>query len=379
MPPTIGYDATAAVRQLAGIGRYTRQLLAALAGRDDDFLYRVVYCAGGTTPGGLPPLDARFRLYPIPLSDRITNAVWHRAHLPLPIQLVSGPIDLFHSPDFTLPPVLGRPTVLTIHDLAFLTVPDAAYPTLRTYLERTVPRSARRATHIIAVSENTRRDAIDLLDVPPDRITTVLEGVSNTFRPLDDRDAAQRYLAPLGVSPPFLLSVGTLEPRKNYLALLDAYHHLRSRGFEHRLVIAGRLGWLYEPIFQRVDALHLNRHVLFLQPNDDQLRALYGLADAFIYPSLYEGFALPPLEALACGTPTACSNRSSIPEVVGDAALLFDPVDPEQISAAAEHLLTDASLRARLVSCGLERARQFSWERAAAQTVDLYRAVLANA
>lgn len=379
MPATIGYDATAAVRQLAGIGRYTRQLLGALTARDDDLRYRVVYCSGGETPGRLPSLDARFRLRSIPLSDRVMNAVWHRARLPLPIQLVTGPIDLFHSPDFTLPPVPRRPTILTIHDLAFLTVPDAAYPTLRAYLERVVPRSARRAAHVIAVSENTRRDAIDYLGLPPERITTILEGVSADFRPLVNRDAAQQLLGGLGIEPPYLLAVGTLEPRKNYLTLLDAYHLLRVRGLDHRLVIAGRPGWLYQPIFQRIRALQLQDHVLFVQPADDQLRALYGLADVFVYPSLYEGFALPPLEALACGTPAACSNRSSIPEVVADSALLFDPTDPEQIAAAVERLIADAGLRRRLSASGPARARQLTWERAAKQTVDLYRNVLGNA
>lgn len=374
MSLTVGYDVTAAVRQGAGIGRYTRELLRGLARRDDPFYFRL-YSAGGKELRPLPPLDGRFRMRPLPLSDRTLNLVWHRMRVPLPVQLITGRIDLFHSPDFTLPPTLGAPSVLTVHDLAFLTVPGCAYPTLRQYLERVVPRSVRRADHIIAVSESTRTDIINYLGADPDRVTTILEGVEPQFQPVADQVRARMTIGRLGVDGPYILSVGTLEPRKNYTRLFEAYAILRQRGLSHRLVVAGKRGWLYEPALRRLRELGLTRWVSFVQPGDEALIALYGMADAFVYPSLYEGFGIPPLEALACGAPVACSNTSSLPEVVNGAALTFDPLDVEAMANSIERLLSDAGLRSQLQSEGLERARALTWDRTAEETVSVYRKV----
>ena len=368
---TIGFDATAAARQSAGIGRYTRELLRALPGAAPNDRFRVFYCAGGASAGELPHTPANVSMRALPLSDRVMNAVWHRLRLPLPVQLVTGGFDLFHSPDFTIPPVMRRPTVLTVHDLAFRVVPECAFPTLRAYLEEAVPRSVARAGHIIAVSESTRRDLMFRLGVEPDRVTTVLEGVDARFSPAEDNPADIASIARLGLTSPFLLATGTLEPRKNYVRLLEAYALLRQRGYTVPLVIAGRRGWLFEPIFLRVDQLSLSEHVRFVEPNDAELVALYRRAEALIFPSLYEGFGLPPLEAMSCGTPVASSRSSSMPEVVGDAALLFDPSNVQEMSAAMEHVLSDEGLRARLKLAGPERARSFTWERAARETVDL--------
>jgi glycosyltransferase involved in cell wall biosynthesis len=372
MTLTVGFDLTAAARQRAGIGRYTRHLLEALARLDTDTRYRCFYWAAGTHSGELPALDDRFRVRALPLSDRVANAIWHRARLPIPVQIGVGGFDLFHSPDFTLPPTLGRPTVLTVHDLAFLRVPECAYPTLRAYLQRVVPRSARRATKIVAVSESTRRDLITRLKIPPERVVTILEGVDGRFGPPTDTQEAARAVRFAGVDGPFILSTGTLEPRKNYVRLLEAYALLRTRGLDHRLVIAGRPGWLYEPVFEAVTRLRLSDQVVFLQPDDALLSSLYGLADAFVFPSLYEGFGLPALEAMACGAPVACANTSSLPEVVGDAALLFDPLDVEAIADSLWRVVCDRETAARLRSAGPLRAAGFTWARAAEETHALY-------
>lgn len=378
MPHTIGFDATAALRQAAGIGRYVRELLAALARRDDGDVYRIFCLAGGAIEGALPPLGEHVRVRRVPISDRLSNTIWHRARLPLPVQVFTGRVDLFHSPDFTLPPAPGVPSILTVHDLAFLRVPQCAYPTLRRYLERVVPRSARRATHIIAVSQATRRDLIDLLDIPPERIQTVAEGVSHEFRPLETA-YVQPVLRRLGLSQPYVLAVGTLEPRKNYVRLLEAYASLRQRGVEARLVIAGGKGWLYEPIFRRLRELRLEDQVTFVRPPDRDLVALYNGAQALVYPSLYEGFGIPPLEAMACGIPVACSTSASLPEVVGDAACTFDPADAGDMAGVLERVLHDDRLRADLRSRGLQRAKGFTWDRAAAETQRVYREVLGDA
>ena len=376
MPITVGYDATSAVHQSAGIGRYTRQLLEALNALDDGTHYKLFYCARGPSNGGLPELDARFSVRPVPVSDRLANVVWHRARVPLPVQVLIGRFDVFHSPDFTLPPVAGRPTVLTVHDLAFLRTPQCAFPTLRAYLERVVPRSIRRATRVIAVSESTRRDCIDLLGVSPDKISTVHEGVSAVFRPPSDPDADRLHLRTMGIECPYILSTGTLEPRKNYERLLQAFAVLRARGDDRVLVVAGRPGWLYEPIHETVRRLKLTDCVTFVTPNDRDLRRLYGAADAFVYPSLYEGFGIPPLEAMACGAPVICSSTASLPEVVGDAAVTFNPYDVEEIADAMRSVLEDPLVARRLRRQGIERAASFTWERAATGTLDVYHRAL---
>jgi glycosyltransferase involved in cell wall biosynthesis len=373
MTLTVGFDATSAVRQTAGIGRYTRELLGALSTRGDDVCYRIFYCSGGDPQGGLPPLDERFRLRSLPVTDRTTNAVWQRLRLPIPVQVIIGNFDIFHSPDFTLPPTMGRPSIVTVHDLAFLTVPHCAYPTLRDYLQEVVPRSVRRASRVIAVSQSTAQDLVEYLGTDPERIEVIHEGVSRWLRPRTPGDDANALSHELAGTGPYILSVGTLEPRKNYVRLLEAFAVLRARGIEHRLVIAGRKGWLYQPIFERVRELNLEREVLFVEPGDPELLALYRAADVFVYPSLYEGFGIPPLEALACGIPVTCSSASSLPEIVGEAALLFDPEDVEAMAFSIERLLSDAGLAQTLREAGPTRARNFSWAGAAEKTVRLYR------
>ncbi len=368
---TVGFDATSAARQSAGIGRYTRALLVALSALDDGTNFNLFYWSRGLLEGSLPVLNARFKVRAVPLSDRVANALWYRVGLPVPVQFLTRRIDVFHSPDFTLPPTMHTPTVLTVHDLAFLRTPECAYPTLRAYLEMVVPRSARRATRIIAVSDNTRQDCIDLLGIEPNRITTVYEGVSAHFHPVS-REMADSTVRSMGIEDPYILSVGTLEPRKNYVRLLEAFALLRERGFRHRLVIAGRPGWLFAPIHAAVDRLRLEECVSFVQPADDQLRALYGDAHAFVYPSLYEGFGLPLAEAMACGTPVACSTSSSLPEVVGDCAVLFDPLDIEDIAVSIQRVVEDRALASSLADKGLRRAAQFTWERAARATLQVY-------
>jgi glycosyltransferase involved in cell wall biosynthesis len=169
--------------------------------------------------------------------------------------------------------------------------------------------------------------------------------------------------------------VGTIEPRKNYVRLVEGYSVLLGRGIRRRLVIAGGPGWMYEPVFERIRALGLQRSVTLLRPSDEHLAALYAAADAFVYPSLYEGFGIPALEALSAGVPSAVSNTSALPEVVGDAALLFDPRSPEAIADAMERLLTDRTLRERLKEEGPAQASRFSWARAADETTTLYRAL----
>ncbi len=377
MPLRIGIDYTPAIRQRAGIGRYTRELVRALAGQDPNNQY-ILFCATGRggSPEAQPPAP-NFAVRLSGLSDRTLIILWHRLRLPISVEQWTGPLDLFHSPDFTLPPLSRAGGLVTVHDLAFLRVPECAEPRLRTYLSSVVPRSLRRAQHILADSECTRQDLAALLDVAWDKITVVPAGVSAHFHPdipdAEKMSVRQRYR----LERPYILSVGTVEPRKNHVTLIAAYGRLRrTTGLPHELVIAGAKGWLYEPIYAAPAANGLTDHVRFLGLVDDRdLPALYAAADAFAFPSLYEGFGLPPLEAMACGVPAVVANNSSLPEVVGDAALLVDARDEVGLAAALERVLADGDLRSALRARGIRQAATYTWERAAAKLLSVFRRV----
>ncbi|MGH2524387.1 MAG: glycosyltransferase family 4 protein [Anaerolineales bacterium] len=378
----IGFDATSAVRQGGGIGRYTRELLAALAAADHDSDYRLFF-ASRYPPShaqqrnhSLPPLPPNFHVRRVPVDDVWLVRLWHRARLALPVEWLTGPVDLFHSPDFTLPPTRrGTRTLLTVHDLSFIRDPESAPPRLRRYLNTVVPRSVARAHHVLADSQATRNDLIELYGTPPEKISVLYSGVSEAFRPITGEAALAAVRARYGLGQgPFVLAVGTLQPRKNYVRLIQAFHEVSHA--HARLVIAGGKGWLYDSIFAEVKRLGLEGRVVF--PGfvaDDDLPALYSAARVLAYPSLYEGFGLPILEAMACGTPVVTSTAACLPEVAGDAALLVPPTDWAALAAALEQALTGEAVRTTLISKGLARARQFTWANAARQLLETYRAL----
>jgi glycosyltransferase involved in cell wall biosynthesis len=315
----------------------------------------------------------------IPLSQRNLTRVWHRLRLPLPVEAFIGSLDLFYSPDFVLPPVLRARTLLTVHDLSFVRHPQTADPHLYRYLNVAVPRSVRRADHILADSQNTAHDLTELWDVPSGKISVLYPGVESRFRPVTDAAELDRVRNRYDLPQHFIFTVGTLQPRKNYERLIRAFSQLRvaTKDHSHRLVVAGGKGWLYESIFDSVRELGLEERVLFPGFVDDEdLPALYTLADLFAFPSLYEGFGLPVLEAMACGTPVICSEASSLPEVAGDATLLVDPLDMEGWTQAMRQALNDEELRRSLVARGLAQARGFSWERAARELQRLCRSLV---
>ncbi len=377
----IAIDYNAALRQNAGIGRYTRDLVRALLDLDSgDAL--VLFYAGRDLPPEHPGLQAlralesqseRVRAVAIPLSERWLTIAWQRARLPIPVERWTGPVDLVHAPDFVLPPVRRAPTLLTVHDLTFRVHPETAHANLRRYLERAVPRSLARATHILADSQSTKRDLERLMGVPGDRVTVLYPGVGPRFRRVDDSRQLRAVRERLKLPPRFLFSVGTLEPRKNLQRLMRAFAQvLRDRPElgDVELLLAGKPGWLSEPI---VAAARATPGVRLLGPVDDaDLPALYTLATATVYPSFYEGFGFPPLESLACGTPVLVSNTSSLPEVVGDVGILVDPMDETAIADGITRLLTDASLAGDARRRGPEQAARFSWERAARQLSSVY-------
>jgi glycosyltransferase involved in cell wall biosynthesis len=381
--PRIGIDATPAVAQGGGIGRYTRELIKAAVAHETAFDYRLFTAripAARRFPGALPVAN-HVTHRAAALDERWLYRLWHRMGVPLPVQAFTGRIDLFHSPDFVLPPVSrGIPTLLTVHDLSFVHYPQTFTPSLVAYLNRVVPRSVGRATHILADSEATRADLVAIWDVPADNITVLYGGVDQAFKPVTRGQtlAAARARYQLGAAP-YILSVGTLQPRKNYELLIRAFSQVADK-FPHQLVFAGGRGWLDDAI-----EVEINRHALADRIRllgfvaDEDLPALYSGAQLLAFPSLYEGFGLPVLEAMACGVPVLASDASSVPEVAGDAAMLLPPADEAGWARGLVELLANPDLRVRLVAAGFRRARQFTWRRAAAQLGDVYRSLLARA
>lgn len=370
----VGIDYTSAARQRAGIGRYTRELIRALLSLESGHEYTVFAAAGGLKGDDWKPGVGQegVRVRSLPLSDDWLARLWHRLRLPIPIEVVTGPLDIFYSPDFTLPPTMGATRrVLTVHDLSFVHHPDAFVPSLRRYLERVVPRSIQQADRVLADSAHTRADLITLFDVSPEQVTIIYPGVDPRFRPNPEPGERERLRKRYGIGDePYVLSVGTLQPRKNYVRLMEGFVRLRG-GADTRaqLVIAGGRGWLYDEIVAEASRHDSVRLLGFVE--DEDLPALYRGASVFAFPSLYEGFGLPVLEAMACGTPVMCSNASSLPEVAGESALLVDPLNADALTGALARVLADRGLRERMVDRGLAQAAEFTWERSAGQLLDV--------
>lgn len=378
MTAPIGIDYTAAYEQGAGIGRYVRELVRALALQDTKTPYRLF--VAGAERGALPVVPgANFSWHPTRITPRWFARLWHRLQVPLPVEVFTGRVPLFHATDFTLPPTLpGTKTLLTVHDLSFVRAPETTTPVLKAYLDTVVPRSVRRATHVLADSQATKDDLIELYGTPPEKVTVLLGGVNREFAPVADADlrraVRRRYAIP---DNPYIFSVGTVQPRKNYARLIEAVAALGAQFDDVHVVIAGGRGWLEGPIYATVELCGLTERVHFIGfARDEDLPALYAGAACLAYPSLYEGIGLPVLEAMACGTPVVTSAISSMPEIAGDAALLIDPYSVDELAEALRRLLTDEALRHDLIARGFDQAAYFTWERAAQQLITVYRQLM---
>lgn len=367
----IGIDARLIFYHKAGIGQYILRLTQALAqiNRDDAFI--LFTSRKDTTPH---IEQANFKRQPL----------WTPSHhrferIALSLELAPFALDVLHSPDF-IPPAWTRcPTVITMHDLAFLLYPRFLTRESARYYSQ-VDLAARQADHIIAVSNSTKHDTIRLLGVPESKITVIYEAAHPLFTPMDPTRARAFVQTQYHLPPEFILFVGTIEPRKNLPTLLRAFKRLRDNYKSQAvLAIAGQRGWLVEEVDRVIAELQLDNTVRFLGGvRNEELVYLYNAASAFVLPSFYEGFGLPPLEAMACGTPVIVSNVSSLPEVVGDAGLLVAPDDVEELAVAMSRVLTDTTLREELRNKGLKRARTFSWERAARETLAVYRQTMSQ-
>jgi glycosyltransferase involved in cell wall biosynthesis len=354
----------------AGINWYVYNLLRHLPAADPALYYTVFL--GERRYRGAPGLD--LHVSRLPTQQPMVRILWEQAIQPWAVRR-SG-IDLLHSPAFVGPMAGGCPFVVTVHDLSFLDYPQNFRAMNRSYLRVLARRSVLRARRVIAVSQSTRDDLVKHYGLSPERIDVVYNGVDAGFHPLSAGEI-DSFRARNGLPGQFILFVGTLEPRKNVVRLIEAYAHLA--GDRPHLVLVGGKGWLYQEVFERVEGLGISDrvHLVGYVPADE-LCLWYNAALMFVYPSLYEGFGLPPLEAMACGTPVITSTASSLPEVVGRAALLVDPTDVAALATAMARVLGDPGLRAEMRAAGLERAQHFSWQESARRTVDSYRRALAT-
>jgi glycosyltransferase involved in cell wall biosynthesis len=282
-------------------------------------------------------------------------------------------LDVLHSPDFIPPHRPSCKSVITVHDLAFLLYPHFLTKESARYYGH-IDQAVRWTDQIISVSESTKRDTIQHLGVPEEKITVVYEAANPIFRPLDQAEAREQVRNRFGVEEPYVLFVSTIEPRKNVPSLLRALWQLATCYKEDvRLVLAGGRGWLFEDAFAVVDELKLDDRVHFVgRVASEDLLYLYNAAELLAHPAFYEGFGLPPLEAMACGLPVVVSNVASLPEVVGDAGLLIDPHDVDELTVSMWRVLKDSALRKEMREKGLKQAERFSWEKAARETMEIY-------
>ncbi len=361
----IGIDARLVYHTRAGIGEYTLRLTQALARAFSEHRFTLLQDRRSRQPLVEAPNVAISHAF-VPSHHRLEQRL-----LPWAVNRLA--VDVFHSPDFIPPLRAVGPSVITIHDLAFLIYPHFLTKDGARYYGQ-IDRAVRRANCIIAVSESTKHDLINKLGVSEDKISVIYEAADPLFHP-EDRAAALHHVQALFEIPSeFILFVSTIEPRKNIPGLLRAYKRLRDNyKLTPALVLVGAPGWLSEDVYKLVDELGLKPYCFFLgRVSTHDLHYLYNAALCLVHPAFYEGFGVTPLEAMACGTPVVVSNVSSLPEVVGDAALLVDPQNDEEITVALWRVLTDSALRAELSAKGLQRSGAFSWERAARQTMEVY-------
>lgn len=367
----IGIDATALPPQPVGAGNYIIQLIRALAGLIGEDELVIFAEEKGPALIDLPVTpNIEWRL--IPDKDPAVRLIWEQAFFSRLIR--EADIDVLHSLHYTRPFRLSCSSVVTFHDMTFFLYPELHTRTKRIFFPQAIKSSARRADFVITVSESTRQDAIRLLGLSPDRVITIQHGVDRAFRPINDIEFGKRVTNKYRLPGKFILYVGLIEPRKNLPLLINAYKKLVDDGIDHNLVLVGRFGWMFDEVLEQIEKLNLTDKVIltgYVEQVD--LPMVYNLCDLFVYPTLYEGFGLPALEAMACGIPVITTDVSSLPEIVGEAGLLVPPDDVEALFEGINKVLYDEGLRLNMARRGTEQAAKFSWEWAARSTLEVYR------
>jgi len=368
----IGYEASALQGRKSGVGYYTENMLASVMRAAPQ--HRYMLFSNRDMREGWKQLASETvhseRLFPV-------RAVWMQAVLPGTLRRVQP--DLCHFTNYLAPLAMSCPYIVTVYDMTVFITPRL-HRFKKLVLDRTlIPRVARKAGAIITVSNSARKDILRYLKVPKEKVRVVMGAASPAFHPITDPALLEAVRARHGLHKPYILYVGTIEPRKNLPRLVLAFANLKKRGLPHKLVIVGQSGWHTEPIYAEIERLGLKSEVIFTGyvPFED-LPAIYTMAEAMAFPSLYEGFGLPVIEAMACGTPVVTSRSSSLIEVAGDAGLLVDPLSVEELEDALHRVLNDPALRADMRHMGLERASNLTWEHTAQATLEVYDKVLAS-
>lgn len=368
-------DVSPAAQQHAGLGRYAGEIVRALDQYKKDVELSLFYNRPGNA--SLPPYLSHLPHQTV----KVGNKPWRMGVLlsqmiHWPMDKIFGAVEIFHATNHLLAHFGQVRTVYTLHDLIFLRYPEHHLPANRWYLTLTMPRYLQAADVIVVPSEHTRRDALEFYDLPESKIKVIYEAAAPIFKPAAGPLQLERVRQKYGLPEKFILHVATIEPRKNLSRLLDAFKSLVADWPDLKLVLIGKKGWLYDEFFRKLKRLGLEEHVIFPGFIDEaDLPACYQLAEVFAFPSLYEGFGLGPLEAMACGTPVVCSNSSSLPEVVGEAGLLFDPTDTVAMTAALRRVLSDQELQTDLRGRALAQAQKFSWQKTADELAAIYQAL----
>ena len=365
----IAIDAHSVGTQLGGNETYAINLIEALAEIDQTNLYTIYV----TKPAALERFNNRWPNFQVKQTLPHTPLV--RIPLTLSRELRRHPVDLLHV-QYTAPPFAPCPVVTTIHDLSFEHLPETFNRRSWMQLRLTVRRTARRAAHIITGSEYSRGDISRTYGIAPERITVTPDAAPAHFAPVTNETELRRIRESYGIQENYIFSLGSIQPRKNLVRLIEAYSCLRAvrpQGKLPQLVLAGKRGWLDDETFRAAERHSLGKDILFTGyvPEQD-LVGLYSGAVCFVYPSYFEGFGLPAVEAMQCGVPVIAGNRTSLPEVVADAGVLFDPFDTQALVKALTQVIDDSGCRAMLRAKGLERAKNFNWKTTAQLTLNVY-------
>lgn len=369
----IGIDATALPPNPVGAGNYIIQLVRTLAAMDTGHEF-VIFAQqqGRELIGELASPHCHWVV--VPDMSPALRLLWEQVQLPALVK--NSKVDLLHSLHYTRPVVLPCKSVVTFHDMTFFLFPELHTRVKRLFFPLAIRYSARHADALITISESTRTDAMRILRITPERIFAAPLGISADFRPIDDPALLEQGRQAHHLPDKFILYVGLIEPRKNIPFLLKAYARLLKQANLPRLVLVGRQGWMYDQVTQLIEQLKLEGKVQFagyISPQN--LPIVYNLAQIFVYPSTYEGFGFPPLEAMACGIPVITTAISAMLDNVGDAGLLIPPQDELALSSALQTLLDDGSLRNQLSIAGRLRAAEFTWQRTAMETLKVYQQV----
>lgn len=369
----IAIDAHSIGTKLGGNESYARNLIEGLARIDNVNAYTLYV----TTSEAFDRYRQRWPNFTVRLTRPHTPLI--RIPLTLSAELRKNPVDVLHV-QFTAPPFCPCPVVVSVHDLSFEHLPATFNRRSRTQLRLTVRHSVRKAARVLTLSEHTRKDVIETYGVNSQRVETIPIAAPPHFGPISDAKELQRVRHTYGIDSDYILSVGSIQPRKNLIRLIRAYELLRDNDSAvklPKLVLVGKRAWLYDETLRALEKTALGEHVILTGyvPESD-LPPLYSGALCLVYPSFFEGFGLPPLEAMQCGTPVIIGNRTSLPEVVGDAAIAVDPFDLHAIARALEDIVNRPELREELRVKGLERARMFDWQETARRTLKVYEHVV---